>query len=293
MHSRNTLYNTYFKAVAGGLAAFPLYARKDVLRSQDKPCGDLKTYFDDLEFSLSSNRKAKNRNQPKEILTEITHYLQSQDNKILDDGYTCLLDRLTQIYTQGLDSKDNQAFAETAVNYADVIQLISQTHLSYDYSEVIGQLLHYMNLLYKNREKGWLHIYEHILKIPSSIKGIRYLKDHHLNHIQNWIEEGVDNIFELRDDQMQLYSEKIADLAVVEEQLEFKQREMYANRDPRVLPFTWLKDKAELVSLIDKRDLMILELENREMLVDLLEQNIQEFETILHTARRTYLIHPV
>ncbi|MEN8176985.1 MAG: hypothetical protein ABFS39_00005 [Pseudomonadota bacterium] len=293
MRPRNPLDNTYFEANTESMGMLTLKIREGSLHNRDRACGALKHHFDDLESLLTRKREIRDIDQPKEILIEISQFLQSKDNQILDDGYTCLLDRLTQIYTQGLEHQDDQVFADTAANYAGVIQVVSQTHFAYDYSEVIGQLLHYMNQLYKNREKSWLRIFKYLLSMPDSIQGIQVLKERHLNEIQQWIEEGVDNLFELRDDQIQLFSEKIAELARAEEGVEHKLKEMDVDLDHQVLPITWLKDKAELKALIEQRDLLIDDLENKQKLVDLLEQNMQEFEEILLTTRRAYLIHSV
>lgn len=291
MWPRNQSDNTIIQAKDMDLLTFKV--SEGVLQNQDRACGGLKHYFDDLESLLTGKQANPDIDEPKEILLEISQFLQSQDNKILGDGYTCLLDRLTRIYTQGLEHQDNRVFTDTAANYAGVIQVVSQTHSAYDYSEVIGQLLHYMNQLYKNREKSWLRIFKHLLSMPDSIKGIQVLKERHLNEIQQWIEEGVENLFELRDDQIQLYSEKIAELARAEEKVEGQLRKMDLDPDHQVLPITWLRDKAELKTFIKQRDLLIDDLENRQELVDLLEQNMQEFEEILLTTRRAYLIHSV
>ncbi len=289
---RNQLENSYI-IQAEDMGMLTIKVGEDAQHNPDRACGELKQYFDDLESLLTRKQNNPDHDQPKVILTEISQFLQSQENEILGDGYTCLLDRLTQIYTQGLEHHDNHVFTDTAANYAGVIQLVSQTHSAYDYSEVIGQLLHYMNQLYKNREKSWLRIFKHLLSMPDSIQGIQTLKERHLNEIQQWIEEGVDNLFELRDDQIQLYSEKIAELASAEERVEQQLQDMEVNPDHHILPITWLKDKATLKTLIQQRDLLIEDLENRQELVDLLEQNMQEFEEILLTTRRAYLIHSV
>ncbi len=295
MRPHESYENTFFKAEspAENAGVFPIRIGKDGSHPRDRACGGLKHYFDDLESLLTHQREVHDTDQPKEILGEISQFLQSQQNQILDDGYTCLLDRLAEIYTHGLSHRDNQVFADTAANYASVIQVVSQNHSSYDYSEVIGQLLHYMNQLYKNREKSWLGIFKHLLSMPDSIKGVQILKERHLNEIQQWIEEGVDNIFELRDDQLQLYAEKVAELASTEDRLHQKHQEMEIEPEHQVLPISWLQDKAELKALVEQRDLLIQDLENRQHLVELLEQNMQEFEDILHTTRRTYLIHAV
>jgi hypothetical protein len=57
-----------------------------------------------------------------------------------------------------------------------------------------------------------------------------------------------------------------------------------------VVPITWPKELASLKTLTEERDLLIADLENRQELVDLLENNIQEFEDKLFATRRACTI---
>lgn len=264
------------------LAAADDYARLN----QDNVCKVLKQYFDDLELSLAAENKTADLTQLQTIWIEISKFIQAEKKHILDDGYTRLLNRLTRIYTQGLQQQGNLAFAATATNYADVIEIVSQAHPSYDYSEVIGHLLHYMNQLYKVREKSWLRIFEHLLSMPDTIRPIQYLKQSHLKDIQQWVEEGVDNLFQIRDDQVVLHSEKIAELAETEQTIEQTRQRLERCHNSKVVPITLYKEEALLNALTEKKDLLITDLEDRQALVDLLEDNIQEFEDKLFATRR-------
>jgi len=260
---------------------------------QDDACKVLKQYFDELETSLFDMDKTVDIGQLQSLWLEISEFIQAEKNHILDDGYNRLLNRLTEIYTHGLTQKGNLAFAATAANYADVIETVSQAHPSYDYSEAVGHLLHYMNQLYKVREKSWLRIFDHLLSMPDYIQPIHYLKERHLNVIQKWVEEGVDNLFQIRDDQALLYSEKISELADLEQSIEQTSHRVSSHIQSKVVPITWRRDQKHLNDLLDKRDLLIYDLENRQELVDLLEDNIQEFEEKLFATRRACTIRPV
>jgi hypothetical protein len=265
----------------------------EVHLNQDSACKVLKHYFDDLELSLTHEDKNHNIGQSETILTGISQFIQSDKNQILSDGYTRLLNRLTEIYTRGLAQHANQAFAATAANYAGVIETVSQAHPSYDYSEAIGHLLHYMNQLYRDREKSWRRIFEHLLSMPDSIQLVQSLKEHHLKGIQQWVEEGVDNLFQLRDDQIQLHAAKITQLTDAEQAVEAKHLELQSGYNAKIVPLSRAIDMAALKSLIHERNLLIEELENRQDLVDLLDQNIQEFEDKLFAPWRAYLIQLV
>lgn len=271
-----------------------LVSNGDIARiHQDKTCKVLKQYFDHLETSLSEVDKTVDISQLQTIWYQISKLIQAEKNHILMDGYNRLLNRLTGIYTRGLAREDNLAFTATAANYADLIEIVSQAHPSYDYSEAVGHLLHYMNQLYKVREKSWLRIFDHLLSMPDSIQPIHYLKERHFKDIQQWVEEGVDNLFQIRDDQALLYSEKIAELAQMEQSIEVIRQGLKQNLRSKVVPITWHKDQATLKALEEERDFMIADLKNRQELVDLLEDNIQEFEDKIFATRRACAVRAI
>lgn len=260
---------------------------------QESACKVLKQYFDNLEMTLSEVNKAVDISELQTIWLEISEFIQAKKNHILHDGYNRLLNRLTSIYTRGLGQQGNLAFAATATNYADLIESVSQTHPSYDYSEAVGHLLHYMNQLYRIRQKSWLRIFDHLLSMPDYIQPIHYLKERHLKGIQQWVEEGVDNLFQIRDDQVLLYSEKIAELAEIEQSIELVHQKLDISFHSNVIPITQHKEQTSLKKLIEKKDFLISDLENRQQLVDLLENNIQEFEDKLFATRRACTIRPI
>jgi len=260
---------------------------------QENACKILKQHFDDLEMSLFAVDNTVDITQLQSIWLEISEFIQAEKNHIHDDGYNRLLNRIIAIYTHGLRQQGNLAFAATAANYADVIGIVSQAHPSYDYSEAVGHLLQYMNQLYKVREKSWLRIFDHLLSMPDYIQPIHYLKERHLKGLQQWVEEGVDNLFQIRDDQVLLYSEKIAELADLEQRVELVHQRLVQQSATKVVPITRPHDQTELNKLIHDRDLLVSDLENRQELVDLLEDNIQEFEDKLFATHRACRIRPV
>jgi hypothetical protein len=260
---------------------------------QDEACKVLKQYFDDLEMSLFDIDKKDSISRLQSIWIEISHFIQTEKNHIFDDGYNRLLNRLTAIYTRGVEQDRNLAFAATATNYADLIEIVSQAHPTYDYSEAIGHLLHFMNQLYKDREKSWLTIFDHLLSMPEYIKPIYYLKQRHLKEIQQWVEEGVDNLFQIRDDQALLHSEKIAELAEMEQAIELMSTRLENARLSKVIPITLYNDQASCQRLRIERDNLISDLENRQELIELLENNIQEFEDKIFATRRACAIRPI
>jgi hypothetical protein len=129
--------------------------------------------------------------------------------------------------------------------------------------------------------------------MPDYIQPIHYLKERHLKGIQQWIEEGVDNLFQIRDDQVLLYSEKISELAELEHSIELIDQRLQNNPDSKVVSITRKKDRYSLKSLKKERDFLISDLDNRQELVDLLEDNLQEFEDKIFATRRACTIRPI
>jgi hypothetical protein len=293
MWQANSENQLYLQARPDGVNSSLLTRAEAALMQQDNTCKVLKQYFDDLEMSLSDIGNTDDISQLQTIWLEISDFIQAEKNHILDEGYNRLLNRLIAIYTRGLKQEGNLAFAATATNYADLIEIVSQAHPSYDYSEAVGHLLHYMNQLYKVREKSWLRILDHLVSMPDYIQPIHYLKERHLKGIQQWVEEGVDNLFQIRDDQALLYSEKIAELAGLEHSIELIRQRLQKNPHSKVVPITRKKDQATLQALKEERDILVSDLENRQELVDLLEENIQEFEEKIFATRRACAIRPI
>jgi hypothetical protein len=292
MRPGNLTRFTYLQAMPEGIDALTFSSVATSPQPTESGCGDFARYLDDLESSLTK-RGEQGILQPQSILVDIGKTLEAQKHHILDAGYTCMLDRLTRIYTKGLNHSDNPCFANTAVNYAGLVHAVSQKHSAYDYTETIGQLLLYMHQLYRQGEKSWLRIFDHLLNMPDSIRGIQTLKDSHFYGIQEWIEEGVDNLFDLREDQMHLHSEQIASLAELEEQVADISQDLARQAKNRVYPIDWLGRKSTLHDLIRQRDLLIDELEDRQRLVELLDQNMQQFEDKLYATRRAIFIRTV
>jgi DNA-binding NarL/FixJ family response regulator len=258
--------------------------------NQDYACKVLKAYFDDLELTLAGDEQSANIAQLQTIWLEISKFILAEKNHILEDGYHRLLNRLTRIYTRGLQQKGNQAFAATATHYAALIEIVSQAYPEFDYSEAIRHLIHYMNQLYKVREKSWLRIFENLLSMPDSIDPIHYLKQHHLKEIQRWIEEGVENLFQIRDDQVNLYAQKSAELDETVQAIEQLANWLDFNRGSKLVPITRPQKRSSLKSLRKKRERLTAELNSGKELVDLLDRNIQEFENKMVATRRASYI---
>ncbi|MCW8799471.1 MAG: hypothetical protein OQK71_00945 [Desulfobacter sp.] len=260
---------------------------------QDSACSLLKHSIDALESSLKNQEQPVDIEQLHTLLGAISLFLGSKNHQILAEGFTQLLNRLVKIYTQGLIERENPAFSATATHYAKLIEITSQAFPGYDYTRAIGHLLHYMNHLYSHREGSWLDILRHLLSMPDSIQLIQLLKEKHLYDIQQWVEEGVNNLFQLHEEQMRLSTERISKLKELEESIEQKESLLQSYQSGNVLSFSLARDRKALRALNVEKAKLIEEIDSHQHLISLLDENIDEFGDKLFATRRAYLLHPL
>lgn len=262
--------------------------------AQEESCHIIKQYFDFLDAALTTQGASVNIDLLQEMLLEISRLLRSGKSQLQDDGYLRLLDRLTAIYTKGLRADDNRAFARTAANFADILESVSQYFQDYDYSQSVGLLLHYMDKLFNYREESWIEVLEHLLSMPDSIHIMQQLRSRHLEEIQNWVEEGVDNLFTIRNEQLELITNLEKTLEVLDEEiferhqtLQLKQGEAMRRG---ILELDHAREKRSLAELNAKCCTVYMERESKLELIDLLDVNIKEFAERLSEMRRSTLM---
>ena len=259
--------------------------------SQEEVCPILKQYFDFLEQSLSGQHDSIDIGLLQEMLLEIALLLRSGKGLIREDGYLRLLNRLTSIYSQGLWANDNHAFSRTASSFADILETISQQFQDYDYSPSVSLLLHYMHKLFNSREESWLDVYEHLLSMPDNINVMKLLRDEHMGVVNTWIEEGVDNLFTLREEQLDLIDIQSNTLQDLEQQIETRQSLLQAlPLHQTVVPIERAIQLREIARLNKQRQQLIEDQENKREIVGLLDTNITEFSDRLAQMRRSTLI---
>jgi hypothetical protein len=265
--------------------------------AQEDACHIIKQYFDHLEDTLSDPHGTVDINQLQEMLLDLSLFLRSGKSEIRADGYLRLLNRLTDIYAKGLKVKDDRAFARTAANYADILESVSQNFQDYDYSQSISLLLHYMDKLFNYREESWLEVYEHLLCMPDTIHVLQQLKIDHLDEIKCWIEEGVDNLYTLWDEQLELIeiqNQALQDLEIEITTLQEQVRQANArNALSNLIDLDSVRIKRELSKLQSKHEELTAQRESKREIVGLLEANIAEFADRLAQMRRSSLLHLV
>ncbi len=261
------------------------------LMAQEEICPILKQYFDFLENALLAHGDQVDINLLQEMLLEISLLLRSGKSQLRDDGYLRLLDRITNIYARGLRVEDDRAFAGTAANFADILETISQNFQNYDYTHSVSLLLHYMDKLFNTREESWLEIYEHLLHIPDTIYIMQQLRIYHIDDINTWIDEGVDNLFTLRDEQLDAID--IQEEALRDLQLQIRTRQSQRHKEPintGVINITRARQLREIECLKKQYKQLVQDREGKRDLVALLDTNIQEFSDRLAEMRRSTLM---
>jgi len=269
-----------------GIDHLPMMAHEEV-------CMILKQYFDFLENALGDHGDRVDINLLREMLLEISMLLRSSKSQLRKDGYLRLLNRLTTIYAKGLQVENDRAFAGTAANYADILGSVSQHFQDYDYRESVSQLLHYMDKLFNAREESWLEVYGHLRSMPDTIHIMQQLRIEHLNEINCWVEEGVNNLFTLWDEQLELIRIQDRTLSDLENQTLKLRSQLHKSAQAAqhgVLDFRSAQLQQQIRRLINQQDRLTWERRTKLNIANLLEENIREFSHRLAVMRRSTLL---
>jgi hypothetical protein len=262
--------------------------------AQDESCHIIKQYFDFLDAALSTQGDRVDVILLQEMLLEISELLRSGKSPLQEDGYLRLLDRLTAIYTKGLRAENDRAFACTAANFADILESVSQSFQDYDYSQSVSLLLHYMDKLFNYREESWIEVLEHLLCMPDSIRVMQQLRARYLDEIQCWVEEGVDNLFTIRNEQLELIAGLEQTLKLLDDEIVTRHRvlldERSRSRRQGIYRLEHERERREILRLHDRCRTLYRERESKLELIDLLDLNIEEFAERLSVMKRSTLM---
>ena len=257
--------------------------------AQEESCHILQQYFDYLENSLSKPAET-DIGLMQEMLLEISDLLRSGKSPLQEDGYLRLLNRLTSIYAKGLQSENDWAFAQTAANFADILQSISHSYQDYDYSHSVGLLLHYMDRLFNYEEESWLEVFEHLRSMPDSIGIVQQLKDQYLHEIQKWVEEGVDNLFTIRNEQVEILANLDQTMVELDQEISTRElnllRQIHSARRINIAEMQHQWERREIYRLREESSDMMRERGSKLEIINLLDINIQEFADRITDIRR-------
>ena len=256
--------------------------------AQDEVCPIIKQYFDYLEQSLTAHDSKVDIGLLQEMLLEISLLLRSGKGLIRKDGYLRMLNRLTAIYAKGLQTRDDYAFARTAANFADILESVSHQFQDYDYRHPVSLLLHYMDKLFKIREESWLEVYEHLVSMPETIHILQQLRLDHIDEINTWIEEGVDNLFTLREEQLDVIGIQEHSLRDLDQQILTRKAQLErSSSHDGVIDIRRAGLLRTLDELSHQRQQLLLDCKNKREIVSLLDTNIEEFSDRLARMRRS------
>lgn len=220
--------------------------------------------------------------------------------ELASSDYRWIVDQLTGIYAQGFEQRPGDLFTKTARSYAHLIETISRAYPGNDYSEAVGQLFCYMSRLFRTRKHDWKAVYEHLLSIPDSVEAKQMLNRAFFAEIQEWAEAGVENLFSIR---MDLY-EKIG---AIKDQIrrldrriemtlggiQLPEQTSSARAGTNVVDLAAARRERLIGSLRFKRQRLLEEKDDEEIIVGLIESDIREFEDKLRATRRAYFIYLV
>lgn len=272
------------------IQALKFAAEDELILSHENACRLIKRCVDSLDYALQGDDKATDIIHINAFLDGIALFLRSNNHEIVEADYRQLLNRLTGIYNYGFASTSSLEFAATASSYADVIGAISKTYPDYDYGKAISQLLHFMNQLYSNRQDGWVPILQHLLAMPDSIQRMYILKRDHLKGIQDWVDEGASHLFQLRDEQEKIYTSQLNELDASDQEIARKHGLLDIIRNGKIVPLSYADELADIKLLESKRTQLATELTDQRRLVDLLDENILEFNNKFYETRRAFLL---
>ncbi|MBA1445253.1 MAG: hypothetical protein M3H12_00720 [Chromatiales bacterium] len=253
----------------------------------------LDDYLDYLDTALSGQGRSIDVSQIQEMLLEVSQIIRSGRAGVSADDYRKIISHLTGIYAKGLAEEMKCPFIITSVDYADVIEAISQECPAFDYREVMGQLLYYMSQLFRNRKGSWMMVYEHLLSLPESIDALALSNRKTFMEIQEWTEQGVDSLFQICRDYKGMIGQTEHDLAGLERRIAVQKDEMAAQKNSAVIAFDSLRKKRVLKAMLSQKARLIEELQSKKMILELVEDDIREFEEKLVELRRAYFIRLV
>ena len=256
---------------------------------------DAGRYVEDLGSRLCGSSNEADIEQISGRLFALAEGIRSNDSGTAVD-YRDILQGLTGVYARGIARRGLNPCTRTAAVYADLISTISQSFQDYDYSDALGHLIVYMGRLFRARENGWAAIYRHIQSMPEDLAARRQLDRALFNELQEWFESGAGNLFSIRDG----LTNTVADLTDEAETLQTRIRGLedtgstdVIGSNPHIVPLNAVRNARQIRLLKMDRDAILEERATKEALIELIDDDIRDFENRLIDVRRAYTIHRV
>jgi len=248
-----------------------------------------------VEHELASDEGLTDVKRIEAILAAVASSVRSNDAPAVGCDYRDFLERLADLYAQGCDQRENDAFAASATGYSALIEAVARKYPDLDYTIPIGQLLELMIRLFRTRDNNWKLVYENLRAIPDDVSTKKRLIRVCSADIREWYDAGVQNLFSLQED-LEAKIEYLTSRAKrIDRQTRAAERATARVRrrlDPSGTGKVAILEERiklrEIDALKRKRDETLDELEGRKDTLGLIESDIREFEGILRDARRAY-----
>lgn len=254
----------------------------------------LSAYLKYLQFQLLSSSGNVDTGLVQEMLLEVAAVVRAGKVKGRGEEFGRFIDGLVTIYRKGFAEKGSDGFYHTVSDYAELLGSISREFPAYDYDEALQQLFLVMNRMFERQQKGWVEVLEYILSMPESIGLAQHLKQECFPEITEWVEGGVQNLFQIHADLAAMVHKLDMRERLVEQQITRLQHS-YQNRHMAGNVIELKKGKiAGALSLL-RQKLVAIKREGAEKrdLAGLVDSNIQEFQDLMAATKRAFFMHLV
>lgn len=257
----------------------------------------LKDHLDTLASHLGGESPTDDGRSAARTLDAIASILRAEADRMGGDDYRGILRRLVAIYAAGAARRGCSTYLVAAASYADVVGLICGECPACDFDEAVGQMLVFMNRLFRARDGNWRAIYKTILAIPDSAHAKQFLLTAYFPRLKEWHDSGVANLFSIEDDLNQEIAELASQVAKLDKaiaatrrQLEGVSRSLPDAGACPVISLNARRHQASLARFARDREALREKIEVSRTIVELIESDIQEFEGFIRETRRAYFI---
>lgn len=254
-----------------------------------------------LDDQLHGQGTSTDRRSARQTLRELADLIAADRLGLARGDYQRLLGRLAAIFAAGTVPAPHSvkgALVTTAPSYAGVVAAISRACPSCDIDAPLGQLLTYMGWLFLDRRSGWKSIYRKIQSISDGVAAKRRLDDHEFARIQEWIESGAANLFPIQRDLGRAIARLAGEVATLDAEiasrsaaldLSARRRRADATLCNVVSLDTW-RQRREIAELERRRQGLLDQVEAKQGIKGLIDEDIRELEDCLRATRRAYFV---
>jgi len=251
----------------------------------------LSAYLNYLQFQLLRNQDQMDIGQVQEMLLEVASVVQAGQVKSRGQELAHFIDEVANIYRNGVSERGVDGFHQTVGDYAELLESVSREFPVYDYNGALQQLFLNMNQMFESQQKGWVEVLESILSMPESIGLVRHLKQECIPEITEWVEGGVQNLFQIHADLTAMVHKLDMRERLVQQQIT-RLHNSYQNRHMARNVIGLKHGKiAGALSLL-RQKLVAIQCKGAEKrdLLGLVDSNIQEFQDLMAAARRAFFM---